>query len=328
MSRQYIAVLSGLNPRLARTELESILKKWGQKSESLYEDERLVYFETEKSIRFPPLGLIHEVAEYVCDAREAHTIPWEKIVKGSVEVRARPVGRATDTVDSVALEQKVGAAIHARGVPISLSSPDTRVRVYPLPNGRVLVGVIVAEADKKGFRERNPVNRPFFRPVSLDPRVARSMVNLARVGKGDRVLDPFCGTGGILIEAGLLGARVFGIDNNPEMVEGTKKNLEHYGIKTYYVREGDAFDAREIFGESFDAIVTDLPYGRNTPQTIKEAERLARNFLPYAKSLLKPGGVLVMATRIELEEPGYFTLEARVPHYVHKSMTKHIHVFS
>ena len=54
--------------------------------------------------------------------------------------------------------------------------------------------------------QRRAGERPFFKPVSLDPRLARLAVNLAS-GPQNRgpVVDPMTGTGGFLIEASLSG---------------------------------------------------------------------------------------------------------------------------
>jgi len=49
------------------------------------------------------------------------------------------------------------------------------------------------------------------------------MVNLS--GARREVLDPFCGTGGVLIEAGLIGLEVYGFDIQQSMVEGCKEIL-------------------------------------------------------------------------------------------------------
>ncbi len=76
----------------------------------------------------------------------------------------------------------------------------------------------------------------------MSPKLARCMVNLTGMIAGDIVLDPFCGTGGILIEAGVMGARVVGADIDERMVEGTIKNLEYCGVKEYEIFQGDARD--------------------------------------------------------------------------------------
>ncbi len=46
---------------------------------------------------------------------------------------------------------------------------------------------------------RKVTHRPFSLPISLHPKLARALVNLARVPMGGVLLDPFCGTGGILL---------------------------------------------------------------------------------------------------------------------------------
>mgnify|MGYP002171746373 CR=1 FL=1 len=42
-------------------------------------------------------------------------------------------------------------------------------------------------------------------------------------------MDPFCGTGGILIEAGLIGCKVAGSDVNWKMKNGSAINLDYCG---------------------------------------------------------------------------------------------------
>jgi DNA modification methylase len=47
------------------------------------------------------------------------------------------------------------------------------------------------------------------------PQLAKSLLNLAQVDRQCRILDPFCGSGTVLLEAQLNGFRAFGIDLNP-----------------------------------------------------------------------------------------------------------------
>jgi DNA modification methylase len=51
------------------------------------------------------------------------------------------------------------------------------------------------------------------------PQLAKSLFNLAGLEPGDTVLDPFCGSGTVLLEAFLNGYRGFGIDMNPLAIE-------------------------------------------------------------------------------------------------------------
>ena len=76
------------------------------------------------------------------------------------------------------------------------------------------------EIDRTCFEERKVQHRPFFSPISLHPKLARVLVNISAIKRDETLLDPFCGTGGILIEAGLIGAKVIGSDIEEKMIEG------------------------------------------------------------------------------------------------------------
>ncbi len=81
------------------------------------------------------------------------------------------------------------------------------------------------------------LNRPFQdSSISLSPRIAKILVNLLGLSKNDTVLDPFCGTGTILIEALLLNHRVIGIEIDSKKVAGSRKNLRWVVEKTAYVK--------------------------------------------------------------------------------------------
>src|SRR5690606_21284169 len=51
-------------------------------------------------------------------------------------------------------------------------------------------------------------------PARLHPRTARALVD-ALSQRGDLVLDPFCGSGTVLVETALAGRRGMGVDANP-----------------------------------------------------------------------------------------------------------------
>ena len=85
--------------------------------------------------------------------------------------------------------------------------------------------------DRAAFDERAPLKKPFFLPGVLMPRIARAVVNMTQINDGI-ILDPFAGTGGILVEAGLISPaiHVVGCDIQEKMVRGSCKNLRFYGV--------------------------------------------------------------------------------------------------
>jgi tRNA (guanine10-N2)-dimethyltransferase len=154
-------------------------------------------------------------------------------------------------------------------------------------------------------------------------------VNLAQPRKGDLILDPFCGTGGMLVEAGLIGCRVLGFDAKPHMLRGGLKNILHYGIKP----EGVAIaDARYPPVAKVDCIVTDPPYGRSASTLGTSTRLIVEDFLSAVRDTIPRGRRICMAApktvRIDDagEEAGFKHIESHFV-YVHRSLTREIVVF-
>ena len=92
----------------------------------------------------------------------------------------------------------------------------------------LIIGLLASEMNiKTGINERNATKRPFFKPISLDPKLARLCINLACGQIGEKaVLDPMCGTGGFAIEAITMGRNCVALDMQEQMTTGTKENIE------------------------------------------------------------------------------------------------------
>jgi tRNA G10 N-methylase Trm11 len=73
--------------------------------------------------------------------------------------------------------------------------------------------------------------RDYGRPVrdlisgSMPPKLAQIMINLAQVPLGEKILDPFCGSGTIIQEGMLLGYKMVGSDISDKAVKDTKENI-------------------------------------------------------------------------------------------------------
>ncbi len=110
----------------------------------------------------------------------------------------------------------------------------------------------------------------------MAPLEARALVNIAGARPDATVVDPMCGTGGLLLEAGLVGADVVGGDAQEKMVRGTRRNLRHvldgdgHPAPDRYPAAGDwdcfrADAARLPLADgAADAVVFDAPYGRQS----------------------------------------------------------------
>ena len=127
---------------------------------------------------------------------------------------------------------------------------------------------------RESYSGRAPTERPFFQPVSLDPRQARLLISLAhrRTAEVETVIDPFCGTGGIAIESALQGIETLASDLDPRMVEGTRENLASFDVEGR-VETCDVSEIESLWGIRSDcAFVFDPPYGRSSWSSGKDME--------------------------------------------------------
>ncbi len=231
-------------------------------------------------------------------------------------------------VSSLELERKMGAIVlkKTKNVKVNLKNPDVALR--GIIADAFYFGVKVFEVDRGSYDLRRPRYRPFFHPGSLEPRVCRLFVNLARPREGSTFLDPFSGTGGFAIEASMIGCQVIGLDIDDEMCHGSLRNLNALKCQVVSVLKGDA---RKLpFREgSIESIATDPPYGRSTSLKKAALEELIHAFLYQAEDLLKRGCYICMAHPswlADLEIPSKMRLIEQHEMRVHKSLTRKITV--
>ncbi len=247
------------------------------------------------------------------------------IPEGSVAVRAKRYQHHLRSVETSDVVEKVGGAL-AKKTEVNLEDPDVEVRI--VMSDALHFFISDRTVDRRAFERRKVALRPFFSPISLHPRYARALVNLAQVQEGESVLDPFCGTGGILLEAGLIGARVFGSDVSEAMIEGCKENMRHFGVRWEEMRAIDIGEIATAFGP-VDAVVTDPPYGRYATTKKELPRRLYERAISAAAEVIRAGGSLgaVFPIPCALRPP---SLELRETHSqrVHRSLTRHYCLFT
>jgi len=188
----------------------------------------------------------------------------------------------------------------------------------------------VRAVDRRAASARRMPRLPFQRPVSLPPRLARAAANLARLRPGDRVVDPFVGTGSLLAEAGLVGARLVGIDRDPEMIRGALLNLAHLGLEAEELVVGDSGTVEAgSAARPFDAVLTDPPYGRSSSTGGESAAELVARVLPRWADRVRPGGRVVAVVSDGSEPLGSdWVRELSIPVRVHRSLTREFRVYA
>lgn len=198
-------------------------------------------------------------------------------LEGRVAVKSSRSGNKIDGWSGREVAGEIGGLIVGAGYEIDLTNPDITLRVHLLapsvPTTHpddfsappvVAWGLTISEGDD--WAQRTAPNRPFFKPISLDPKLARSMVNLAVPDDG-HLLDPFCGTGGLIVEGILCGIESSGSDLAWPMVIGSRENAawaqELGGMGNFDIRNGSAIEIDKCWNRDFDGFVFDPPYGRN-----------------------------------------------------------------
>ena len=208
---------------------------------------------------------------------------------------------------------------------VRLTSPDHELHVYVTPTG-LWWAEMQGRTGADALQSHDPMARPFFRSVLVPRRRARALVNLTGVRPGQRLLDPFCGTGALLVEAGLLGATAFGSDVDRAMVTGCRANLAFENVAADVRR----IDARTLgdWGLAFDAVVTDLPYGRSASAHGVQLPDLFRAFLDAAAGLVRAGARVVVMAPAGLPEPSdtLFDVITVLQERVNRRLTREIWV--
>jgi len=214
-------------------------------------------------------------------------------------------------------ERLIGTMI--RG-PVDLSAPESEYRAI-ISGDRCYFGKVLYTIDRGGYDKRNPGKRSFFHPGVMMPRMARALVNISCVQPKNRLLDPFCGTGGILIEAVMLGIDTIGSDFDPVMVRGSRQNLKKSAILI-----ADA-TRLPLDNESVDTVVTDLPYGQSV--SIKKDDSLDQLYddtLLELRRVLRRGKRAVIVTHKNIADIAAQHMHVLQQHEqrVHKSLTRRV----
>lgn len=270
--------LSKENFDFSKRELETLMDV----DEITYSD-NLAVFETDD------LAGLHDKLSYLSYGKKAfellaHAEQWDEMLRDveeaditqfafpgeSYKIDSLRIGQTHQSTDRGLL---AGLTNTTRELQVNVENPDALF--VHIKGNHHSFGRKIWEQDEPFTNRRND-NLPASHPTGLHPRMARAMVNLVQASDG--VTDPFCGTGGILIEAGLMDLQTQGIDHDSRMIERAKTNLDGFGLSSDLVN-GDTLD--ETY--AYDTIVTDIPYGKNST-TSQEPTELFGAFLDHLRS--------------------------------------------
>ena len=336
-------LLSGENATLPAAELIAILEAEGISFQVKEKLDQLVRLEADlcsvKAVhRRSAYTMINALELFTCQAQEteiikaADAVNFKNVINEgeSFAVRIKRVKEYSAKSDTMNLERKLGKHIlqNTTATKVNLKKPD-KTFFGVLTSNKLVFGIKLAEMTPKTFSERRPRKKPFFHPSAMPSKLARCMVNLARAKAGELLLDPFCGTGSVMIEAAFIGCRVLGLDIQRRMAVGCRRNLKHFGVDS----EGLVIaDSRRLPLTGLDCLVTDPPYGKSASTMKSTTKQIVEGVLSSASPLLSVGQRICIASPKTLNiaqigtELGYKHVESHFA-YVHRTLTREIAVF-
>ncbi len=213
-----------------------------------------------------------------------------EFLKPSMTFAVRVTREGDHSFTSMDVARVVGEAIkECVDAVVDLNGPDVVFHV-DVCNDAFAIGI-----DVTGFRTMHyrPYRR-YIHPASINPIIAAGMAVLSGASKEDSILDPFCGSGTILIETHLVtgSTRLLGIEIEEHHAIGALRNIEAAGLRG--VVDIVVGDAREppIAGRRFDYLITNPPYGIREPAHVKELYHhlmeLVRNHVDKKAVIVSP----------------------------------------
>ena len=181
------------------------------------------------------------------------------------------------------------------------------------------------------------LRRPYFSIGTMNNPVARAVANLSETPPGKIILDPFCGSGGILIEAALNGNYCLGLDINRIVIRGARQNLKYFApdMRLGEIR-ASAFALplrcpRACITTEIGGVSTDLPYGHSISTQGLDGMTIWDLFLNELKGFLLPGTKCCMVVPNSPAVDDFLKKIARESYYkvvdtciqvVHESLTR------
>lgn len=199
---------------------------------------------------------------------------------------------------------------------VDLKKPETIIYIY-IYNNRCHIGIDISIADlsKRDYKI-------FIHPASLKATYAYALVKFSKYTKDKILLDPFCGSGTILIETALkfsglsqnhytknkfnfkcdddkkkkIKLKIYGYDQLLKHIIAARKNAKIAGVEDLieFSKCDVAWLDSKFEEKSVDLIVTDPP--RLSKHNQKNYPKLIQDFFKISLDILKEKGTVTLIT--------------------------------
>ena len=308
---------------MAQAEIQALCP---EKPKSFKRVDNVVICDTD--FMFPRLALTKKVYDFLFEATSKNLnekmkkFDWNEIYDKNFSLKITNAGSIKFYEKEATLAKHIWNQVHEPRVDLKFA--QTKIEII-LTEKKIFVGKLIYETITN-FRMRRSHLRPAPHPTSIHPKLARACINLTGLPRGKILCDPFCGSGGILLEAGLMRFKTVGFDIDDGLLELAEKNLDAFKAKGFRLEKHDSTK----LPEDVDYVTTDLPYGRSSKIT-KKLKLLYTDFLKSLEQNLKYKAVIIFPDFIDhkpLIAKTNFKIEKEFSWYIHKSLTRNIGLLS
>ncbi|MBP3951052.1 TRM11 family SAM-dependent methyltransferase [Bacillus suaedae] len=172
------------------------------------------------------------------------------------------------------IEKEIGLLIEG---PVNLNDPDLIFAIKQLKDGWVFGEYMKSESIWL-HHQKKPQNYS----TALNTRDARAIVNIAVPHpNGQKVIDPCCGIGTVLLEALSMDIAIEGSDRNPLATTGARENILFFGY------EGDVLlrNINEITGH-YDVAIVDMPYNLCSVLPVEEKLSMLKSARRFTNNVI------------------------------------------
>lgn len=184
---------------------------------------------------------------------------------------------------------------------------------------RNYVARTIAVSNPLLLKERD-LGRPrtdYLKTISL--RLAKILINLSCVKAENTLVDPFCGSGGILQESVLKGINVIGVDNDSNAINESRLNMEWLAARykfsgRWMVVKGDSSLLSKVIVNRCDGIATEPylgPYIKKMPNLFQAKGMMSELTSMYSSVVSESFKIMTAGCRIAIVVPKFRTIEGR-----------------
>ncbi|MDB5163715.1 MAG: hypothetical protein JWS12_333 [Candidatus Saccharibacteria bacterium] len=233
------------------------------------------------------------------------SVKVDQINKAGLEIKRviKKTGRSVRVVPNKELALNSAQVLHN-----SLTGPLGLELLLIRDGQKTILAQTVAGQNIEAYARRDQARpKRDARVGMLPPKLAQTIINLARPDLVGTILDPFCGTGVVLQEALLMGFSTYGSDIDQRMVEFTRENVVTWLLNDddtgrVQLEHGDA--TAHVWETPFDAIATETYLGQPfsappSPDKLHEVTQtcntITKKFLRNLAKQTSPGFRLCLA---------------------------------